>query len=194
MLETITLITPALLLGIALSAASGFRIFIPLLVTNLASQAGLFTLAENFAWMSSGTATIILIVAVIAELAAYYIPFIDNVLDTIAAPVAVIAGTLLTTSFLQIDDPVIQWGLGLIAGGGVAGTIQAGTSLLRIGSSKFTGGFGNNFLATGENVISAGISLFAIWIPVVIGFLVLFFVIWLWKRLWKRQKLKVVNN
>lgn len=186
-MEEIFQYIPALLLGVALSAASGFRIFIPLLVTNLATQAGLFSLAENFTWMSSGTATIILVIAVIIELAAYYIPFVDNTLDTMAAPAAVVAGTLLTTSFLQIDDPIIQWGLGLIAGGGVAGTIQAGTSLLRLGSSKFTGGLGNNFVATGENAISAGISIFALIIPIFIGGLVLISVIWVWKKLYKRK-------
>ncbi|SOE20824.1 protein of unknown function [Spirosomataceae bacterium TFI 002] len=187
-IEQLLSLIPALALGIALSAASGFRIFIPLLVTNLASKAGFFTLAGNFTWMSSDTATIILIVAAVFELAAYYIPFIDNLLDTVAAPSAVVAGTLLTTSFLQINDPVLQWGLGLVAGGGVAGTIQAGTSLLRLGSSKFTGGLGNNFLATGENVISVGISLFSIWIPIFIAILVLLFVIWVWKKIWKRKK------
>lgn len=179
---------PALLLGIALSAASGFRVFIPLLLSNLASKAGLFTLASNFAWMSSHMATVILVIAVIFELAAYYIPFIDNMLDTIATPAAVLAGTLLTTSFLQIDDPILQWGLGLVAGGSVAGTIQAGTSLLRLGSSKFTGGLGNNFLATGENLISAGISLFSIWVPIFMGVMVLFLAFWIWKKLWRRLK------
>lgn len=187
-IEQLLSLIPALALGIALSAASGFRIFIPLLVTNLASKTGIFALAGNFAWMSSDTATIILIVAAVFELAAYYIPFVDNLLDTVAAPSAVVAGTLLTTSFLQINDPVLQWGLGLVAGGGVAGTIQAGTSLLRLGSSKFTGGLGNNFLATGENVISVGISLFSIWIPIFIAILVLLFVIWVWKKIWKRKK------
>jgi hypothetical protein len=138
--------------------------------------------------MSSDVATIVLIVAVIVELAAYYIPFVDNMLDTLATPAAVLAGTLLTTSFLQIDDPVLQWGLGLVAGGGVAGTIQAGTSLLRLGSSKFTGGYGNNILATSENVISTGISLFSLWIPILIAILVLLFISWLLKKIWKRKK------
>lgn len=181
---------PALLLGVAMSAASGFRIFIPLLVTNLATKFEIFTLAENFAWLSSNTATAILFIAAIVELAAYYLPVVDNLLDTIATPAAVLAGTLLTTSFLQIEDPIMQWGLGLIAGGGVAGTIQAGTSLLRLGSTKFTGGLGNSVVSTVENASSISISLLSLWIPLFIGVLVILTMVWLIKKLLNRRKTK----
>lgn len=184
-------ILPALMLGVALSAASGFRIFVPLLVANLAGKFGVFVLADNMSWMADTPVTIVLAVAVVFELAAYYVPVVDNLLDTIAAPAAVVAGTLLTTSFLQIDDPMLQWGLGLIAGGGVAGTIQAGTSLLRLGSTKFTGGLGNNILTSIENGLSVFISLIALIIPVFIGLIVLYFVIWIWRKLYARKRSKI---
>lgn len=180
-------------LGIALSAASGFRVFVPLLISNLAVKFGLFSVAQNFAWMGSTQATIILAIATILELSAYYIPLLDNLLDSIAAPAAVVAGTLLTTSFLKIDDPVIQWGLGIIAGGGVAGTIQAGTSLLRLGSTKFTGGLGNSTLATVENGLSFGISFFSLWLPIIMGVLVLIFVFWIINKLVGRFKKEKVE-
>ena len=157
------------MLGIALSAASGFRIFIPLLVANLAGKFGVFALADNI-WLADTPVTIVLAVASVFELAAYYIPVVDNLLDTIATPAAVVAGTLISTSFLQIDDPIVQWGLGLVTGGGVAGTIQAGTSLLRLGSTKFMGGLGNDFLSSFENAMSAIVSLLAVWLPIFIGF------------------------
>lgn len=180
-------------LGIALSAASGFRVFVPLLISNLAVKFGLFSVAQNFAWMGSTQATIILAIATILELSAYYVPLLDNLLDSIAAPAAVVAGTLLTTSFLKIDDPVIQWGLGIIAGGGVAGTIQAGTSLLRLGSTKFTGGLGNSTLATVENGLSFGISFFSLWLPIIMGVLVLIFVFWIINKLVGRFKKEKVE-
>ena len=189
-MENYLALIPALLLGVALSAASGFRIFIPLLVSNLATKFGFFSLASNFAWMGSTTTTIVLSVAVLAELAAYYVPVVDNLLDTIAAPVAVGAGTLLTTSFLKIDDPVLQWGLGLVAGGGVAGTIQAGTSLLRLGSTKFTGGLGNATFSTLENGISLFISLISVWLPVFMGVSALLFVVWLLRKLMRQFRKK----
>lgn len=189
-MENYLALIPALLLGVALSAASGFRIFIPLLVSNLATKFGFFSLASNFAWMGSTTTTIVLSVAVLAELAAYYVPVVDNLMDTIAAPVAVGAGTLLTTSFLKIDDPVLQWGLGLVAGGGVAGTIQAGTSLLRLGSTKFTGGLGNATFSTLENGISLFISLISVWLPVFMGVSALLFVVWLLRKLMRQFRKK----
>jgi len=136
-MESIITWIPSLLLGIALSAGSGFRIFVPLLVSNLAAKFGLVSVAENFQWMTLSIATVV-------EIASYYLTFIDNLLDSVALPASVVAGTLLTTQFLQINDPTVQWGLGILAGGGMAGTIQAGTSLIRLGSTKFTGGLGNN--------------------------------------------------
>ncbi|MFN8430089.1 MAG: DUF4126 domain-containing protein [Spirosomataceae bacterium] len=182
---------PGLLLGVALSAGSGFRIFIPLLVSNLAAKFGLVSLSENFAWMASNQATMILVVATFAEIGGYYITFIDNILDSIALPASVVAGTLLTTQFLKIDDPVLQWGLGLLAGGGVAGTIQSGTTLLRLGSTKFTAGFGNPFFSTIENLLSAFISLISIWIPLLMGVLAVLFVVWILKKLFSIKKRKL---
>lgn len=181
---------PGLLLGVALSAGSGFRIFIPLLISNLAAKAGWIDVSENFAWMASDSATILLVVATIAETGAYYIPFIDNLLDTLAIPASVLAGTLLTSQFLEINDPVIQWGLALVAGGGVAGTVQAGTSLLRLGSTKFTAGTGNSIFSTLENILSSLVSVLAVLLPVMMGVLTLLFAFWILKKLFRRRPLR----
>jgi Domain of unknown function (DUF4126) len=179
---------PGLLLGIALSAGSGFRVFIPLLVSNLAARFGLVSVSDNFGWMLSNTTTFVLLVASVVEIASYYIAFIDNLLDGIALPASVVAGTLLTTQFLKIDDPTLQWGLGILAGGGVAGTIQAGTSLIRLGSTKFTGGFGNGFFSTFENFLSVAISLISLWIPLIMGVLAILLVFWMLKKLFSKKK------
>ena len=179
---------PGLLLGIALSASSGFRVFVPLLVSNLAAKFGVVSVTENFQWMSSNSATIVLFIACIVEIASYYIAFIDNLLDTIALPASVIAGSLLTTQFLQINDPVLQWGLGILAGGGVAGTIQSGTTLIRLGSTKFTGGIGNSFFSTFENILSIGISIVSLWIPLIIGVMAILFVVWILKKLFSKKR------
>ncbi|MCP9753707.1 DUF4126 domain-containing protein [Lacihabitans sp. CCS-44] len=179
---------PGLLLGVALSAGSGFRVFIPLLVSNLAARFGLVSVSDDFGWMVSNTATFVLIVASAVEIASYYIAFIDNLLDSIALPASVVAGTLLTTQFLKIDDPTLQWGLGILAGGGVAGTVQAGTSLIRLGSTKFTGGIGNSFFSTFENILAVGISLVSLWIPLVMGILAILLVFWMLKKLFFKHK------
>jgi hypothetical protein len=176
----------SLCVGIALSASSGFRVFVPMLVANLASKYELLQLSQGFEWLSSPIATTIFGVATIVEIGAYYIPFIDNLLDTLAVPSSFVAGTILTTSFLQIDSPVFQWSLGILAGGGVAGTIQSGTGLLRLASSKFTGGIGNPVFSTIENISSVTISLLTLWIPIIMAIFVLILAIFLFRKIFKR--------
>lgn len=111
-MEEIVALLPGLFLGVALSAGSGFRVFIPLLVSNLVAKFGLVSVSENFQWMTSNSATIVLLLATVVEIASYYITYVDNLLDSIAIPASVVAGTLLTTQFLKIEDPMLQWGLG----------------------------------------------------------------------------------
>ncbi|GAB3516875.1 DUF4126 domain-containing protein [Emticicia fontis] len=176
----------SLSIGIALSACSGFRIFVPMLIGNLATRFGVLDLSQGFEWLGSPAATYILGAATLAEIMAYYIPVVDNLLDTIALPASFVAGTILTTSFLKIDSPELKWTLGIIAGGGMAGTIQAGTSLLRLASTKFTAGFGNSIVATIENFISIIFSALTLWIPVFIAILCVFLFFFLIRKVVKR--------
>lgn len=189
----------SLCVGIALSACSGFRVFIPMLIANLATRFEVFDLSQGFDWLSSPAATYIFSAATLAEILAYYIPVVDNLLDTIAMPASFVAGTILTTSFLKIDSPELQWTLGIVAGGGVAGTIQAGTGLLRLASTKFTGGFGNSILATFENFISIIFSVLTLWIPVFIAIISVLLVFFLLRKIIKRfqnkkNKITYENN
>jgi Domain of unknown function (DUF4126) len=180
-------LVPSLFLGIALSASSGFRIFVPLLVSNLAVKFGAIGITPDFAWMASNTATGILSIACLAEIASYYVTYIDNILDSIALPASVIAGTLLTSQFLPIDDPAIKWGLGLLAGGGVAGTIQSSTTLLRLASTKFTGGIGNGFISTFENFTSVIVTILAIWLPIIMGVLAIILTVFLLRKVFRKK-------
>jgi len=189
----------SLCVGIALSACSGFRVFVPMLIANLSTRFEVFDLSQGFEWLSSPAATYILGAATLAEILAYYIPIVDNFLDTIATPASFVAGTILTTSFLKINSPELQWTLGIVAGGGIAGTIQAGTGLLRLASTKFTGGFGNSILATVENFISILFSILTLWIPVLIAVFSILFVFFLLRKIIKRfnnkkNKINYENN
>lgn len=121
--EEIVKIVTAVALGIGLSAGTGFRVFIPMLVTSLAAKFGIFHPSESFAWMGSMPAIIVFASATIVEVAAYYVPFVDNLLDSITTPLSVIAGTLLMTSVLPIDSNLLKWTTGFIVGGGAAATI-----------------------------------------------------------------------
>lgn len=175
-------------LGIGLAACCGFRVFVPLLTAGLAAKFGLIHPSANFAWLSDWSALIGLAVATIAELGAYYIPWLDNLLDTIATPAAVVAGTLLSTSFLPIENPVLHWGLGLMLGGGSAGLVQAGTSLLRLGSTATTGGLGNPVVATGENIASVGFSVLTVLLPLLAFVLIVLVLLFITGRLLARRR------
>jgi hypothetical protein len=187
-MDSILNLIPSLFLGIALSASSGMRVFVPLLVSNLASKFGWVEINETFSWMGDTSTTYILLIAASIEIGSYYISFVDNILDMLALPLSILAGTLLTTQFLEIEDPVLKWGLGLVAGGGSAGTIQAGSSVLRLASSKFTLGIGNFFMSTLENIGSIFFSVLAIFLPVFMGFIALLFLIFVFKSVSKLKK------
>lgn len=158
-----------LLLGIGLSACCGFKVFIPLLIGSVATKMGWVPVSENFGWLGSWTSIICFGVAATIEAIAYYVPFLDNLLDTIAAPAAVLAGTIMSASTMITLDPSWQWILGLIVGGGTAGVMHAGTSLLRLGSSKFTLGTGNAAVNTGEIGVSIIGSFLSIALPFIVG-------------------------
>ncbi len=164
----------AIALGIGLSASTGFRVFVPLLVASVAARTGILPLTEGFAWLGSWPAIVCFGAATVAELLAYYIPFVDNLLDTITTPLAIGAGTLLMTSVLPVDSEMLKWVTGIIVGGGAAAAVQSGSVFTRILSSKFTGGAGNAVVATGEHAAAFGASITALFIPLIVA---LFFVL-----------------
>lgn len=173
-------------LGIALAACCGFRVFLPMLVAGLVSRFQLFHFSESFQWLATTPALICLGAATLLEIAAYYVPFIDNLLDTIAAPSAAIAGTLLATSVIPVDNEWMKWVIGIVAGGGGASLVSAGTGLLRLLSSKTTLGTGNAVVATGENTAALGGALLSFLVPVVMAILFLLLFIWVIKKLLTR--------
>ena len=163
----------ALCLGIALSAACGFRVFMPPLAMSIAANYGGFNLSPELAWLGSYPAMIVLAVAVIVEILAYYIPVVDNLLDLIEIPTAITVGTVLTAANLGDIDPVLQWSLAVIAGGGTAGIIESATSMTRLASTSMTGGIGNIFLATMEALSAAVLSILALTLPLLAAGLVI---------------------
>ena len=161
-------------LGVGLAAAVGFRVFLPLLVLSLAGLYGFIPLNENWEWAGSLTAVIILGVATLVEVFGYYIPWFDNLLDTIALPLAAIAGTAVMMATVSDLGPAVTWALAIIAGGGTAAAIKGGSSALRLTSSATTGGLGNPIVATVETGGSTVMSLLSVFIaPLAFGFALL---------------------
>ncbi|HKI02681.1 MAG TPA: DUF4126 domain-containing protein [Thermoanaerobaculia bacterium] len=159
----------SLLIGLGLAAACGFRVFVPLLIMSLASRAevGHLVLGDNFAWIGSTPALIAFAAATLLEIAGYYIPWVDNLLDTVATPTAIVAGILVTASSMTMDvSPFLKWTLAVVAGGGTTAAFQGITAFARHVSSFTTGGLGNPVLATAEAGGSALLSVLAITLPV----------------------------
>lgn len=188
----------AIPLGLGLSASCGFRVFLPLLMASLGVKFFNLPVTDNFMWMGSIPVIIALAIATVAELGAYYIPVIDNALDTIAAPVSVAAGTLLSASFLNIDDPMIKWGLGVIVGGGAAGAVQAGTIATRLASTTATAGIANPIVTTIEHIFAFLGSLLSMLLPLIMAaiFLILIFLFhfWIIRFFYKRSKKATVYS
>jgi hypothetical protein len=177
-------------IGIGLSAACGFRVFVPPLVMSIASLFGHLTLSPSFEWMGSYPALVIFAVATCIEIAAYYIPWIDNLLDTIATPIAIAAGTFVTASVIPDADPMLQWTVAIIAGGGSAGTIQAFSGIARLASTVMTGGLGNAVISTIESSGSVVLSGLAIALPMVAICLVAMLVVFTLSQLGRSLAIK----
>ena len=156
----------SILVGLGLSAACGFRVFVPLLAVNIAARSGHLSLATGFDWMGSDAALVAFGVATALEIAGYYLPWVDHLLDTVATPAAVVAGTLVTASMVTDLSPFLRWSLAVIAGGGIAGAVQVTTVLTRAASTASTGGLANPLVATAELGGSVVTSLMALIVPV----------------------------
>jgi uncharacterized protein DUF4126 len=148
--------------GLGLAAAAGFRAFVPLLFMSLAARSGHLSLTPGMEWVASDAALLALATATIAEVLAYYIPWLDNLLDTIATPSAVVAGVMATAAVTPDLPPLLRWIISILGGGGAAGLVQGSTVLLRLKSTAFTGGLANPIVATGEligAIVVAGLAL-----------------------------------
>lgn len=157
----------SVLVGIGLSAACGFRVFVPLLVMSIASLSGHLTLSSGFEWIGTYPALLAFTVATAAEIAGYYIPWVDHLLDVIAGPAAVVAGIIAMASSVVGVSPFLRWSLAIIAGGGIAATFQAITGLARVTSTATTAGLGNPAVSTIEAAGATAFSVLAIAIPLV---------------------------
>lgn len=172
-------------LGIGLSASVGFRVFVPLFALSLAAYFNIWELNESWEWIGSLTAVVTLGVATLVEIFAYYIPYVDNALDSIAIPLAAIAGTAVMVSTVADLSPVITWALAIIAGGGTAAAVAGSSGATRLASTATTGGIANPVVSTIETGTSIVMSILAVFVPI-IAFVVVIIILYLIFRLYKK--------
>ncbi|MCU0975010.1 MAG: DUF4126 domain-containing protein [Steroidobacteraceae bacterium] len=175
-------------MGVALAAAAGFRVFVPLLATGLAIHFGGLQAAAGFEWLGEPWALVTLGVATVLEVAAYYVPGVDHVLDAIAAPLALVAGVVVAASVMADLPGWLRWLAAIVAGGSATAATYSLSSLVRAKSGVATGGLGNPIVASGELVSAAGLALLALLVPLLALAAVAALVLLALRRLLRRRR------
>jgi len=176
-------------IGIGLAAATGFRVFLPVFIVSLASYMGWIPMNEHFAWIAGLPTLITTGVATVVEILAYYIPFVDHLLDTISIPLATIAGSILFASQFADLNTFPQWAMALIAGGGTAATVSSAFAGTRAASTATTGGVGNHLVSTTETAGAAVMTGVALIVPVIafiLAIVLLYLVFKFGRKIWRK--------
>jgi len=181
----------SIFLGVGLAASVGFRVFLPLFALSLASYFNVWELNDSWEWIGSIAAVITLGVATVIEVFAYFIPWVDNLLDSVAVPLAAIAGTAVMVSTVAGLDPVVTWSLAIIAGGGTATAIKGANATGRMASSATTGGIANPLVSTVETGTAVAVTTASIFAPIlaaVLVIIILFIIFRIYRKLRPRVK------
>ena len=181
-------------LGIGLAASAGFRVFLPLFALSLSVYFGLWPINDNWQWLASTPALIILGVATLVEITAYLIPYVDHLLDTLAVPLAGLAGTAVMASTTADLSPAVTWTLAIIAGGGAAAAIKGATATTRVASTATTGGLANPIVSAAETGTAVFMTVLSLFVPFAAVGLLLLIAFWLWRtyRRYQRNKIQPV--
>ncbi|WP_419869471.1 DUF4126 domain-containing protein [Chryseobacterium sp. CT-SW4] len=184
-------------IGIGLAAATGFRVFLPMFAVSLASYFNWIPMNDQFEWLSSLPTLITTGIATVVEILAYYIPYVDHLLDTLSVPLATVAGSVLFASQFADLGSFPQWALALIAGGGTAATISSGFAGLRAASTATTGGLGNSVVGTTETAGAGIMSILAMVLPVLAAIfaVVLIVLVWIYgRKVWRKLRANSKEN
>ena len=180
----------SIFLGIGLAASVGFRVFLPLFALSLASYFNLWELNDSWQWIGSLAAVVALGVATLVEIFAYFIPWVDNLLDSAAVPLAAIAGTAVMVSTVANLDPVVTWSLAIIDGGGTATAIKGASATTRLASTSTTGGLANPIVSTVETGTAMVVTTASIFAPIIAGVLVVIIlavIFWIYRKIRPRR-------
>jgi hypothetical protein len=178
-------------IGVGLAAATGFRVFLPMFAVSLASYFHWIPMNDHFDWLAGLPTLITTGIATIVEILSYYIPLIDNLLDTISVPMATIAGSVLFASQFADLGTFPQWALALIAGGGTAATISSGFAGIRAASTATTGGLGNSVVGTTETAGAGIMSVLAMMAPIIAAvctIILLVLVVFFGRKAWRKLR------
>ncbi len=190
----------AVLTGMGLSAAAGLNAYIPfLMVALIAKYTDFITLPSSYAWMESWWAIGIGAVLLLTEVVVDKVPAIDSINDAVQTFIRPSMGGLLsaaTTGATALDNsPWMaqnQW-VGVVLGIVVAGLVHTGKATARPAVNVSTLGVGAPVLSTVEDGASVGLSLIALFLPLLVIVALLLVVAgfaWVWWRIrtWRRRR------
>ena len=184
-------------IGIGLAAASGFRVFLPMFAVSLASYMGWIPINEHFLWLAGLPTLITTGIATVVEILAYYIPYVDHLLDTLSVPLATVAGSVMFASQFTDLGTFPTWALALIAGGGTAAAISSGFAGTRAASTATTGGLGNSVVATTETAGAGIMSVLALAAPIIAAIIAIALVIVVFifgRKIWNKLRRSFSSN
>lgn len=184
----------AALTGTGLAAAAGLNAYIPyLIVALIAKFTDIITLPAEFAWIESWWSIGIGSVLLLAEVVLDKVPAVDSVNDAIQTfirPgigglifVAVQSAEQVESSTFLGDHPWIGAASGIV----IAGTVHTAKAVVRPVVNVGTAGFGAPVVSTVEDTGAIGLSLVALFLPVLVVF-VLALLVWLFVVLWLRLR------
>ena len=177
-----------LIMAMALSACCGFKVFVPPLLLGIFAKAGLISLGENYAWLGSWPAIAVLSLATALETAAYFIPLVNNALDSIKIPASTMAGVLTAAAVLPGEmSPLLRWTLAVLIGGGGAAAVSTGMASLRGTLTMTTAGIGSGLQNLAEAILSFLLSIFAMLAPFLLCLAILLVLLSVIRRLCRRN-------
>ncbi len=179
-----------ILIAISLSACAGLRAFLPPLALSLFAISGHITLAPNFQWLATPEVAVIFGIAAVLEIVADKFPGVDNMLDAAGLVIKPLAGALLTTSMSTGMEPVLAVALGIIVGGGIAGTVHLGKAKVRLLSTGFTGGLANPVVSFVEDGVVVAGTVLGVFLPWLVAAVVIVLIVFIWKSILSHFKRK----
>lgn len=177
-----------------LSGSAGLNAYIPLLIVALAGRFPandpLINLSSPYDLLSSWWAIGLLVILLVIEMTVDKIPAVDTLNDGIQTFVRPVAGAILfagSTSAINDMNPI----LAILAGVLVAGGVHATKGVVRPVVTASTAGTGNWAVSLTEDIAAAGMSLMAIFVPIIAGIVVIILtiaIILLIRRMRKRKQ------
>ncbi len=170
-----------------LSASAGLNAYIPLLVIGvIAHYTDLIKLNAPWDTLANPWILILLGILVIIEMLADKIPAVNHINDLIQTLVRPVAGAIAFAASANVITnmhPVLSLAAGLLIAGSVH-AVKAGA--VRPAVTATTGGAGNIPVSIAEDIISTGLSILSIILPVLVGTLLVvvaaFIIWWLWRK------------